>query len=152
MRRRSNHTGVILIILCSILFISGCANMPMRRSESDSEINGAPMGLAVASRLKFDDVPVPNGFRIIREDSFIFQDSSVRIGLIKYAGRPNVEDLVNFYKDQMPLYNWNLINIVEYGRAVINFEREDQTCIVTVEPYTTKTVLTIAIAPRSSRK
>ena len=110
------------------------------------------MGLAVASRLKFDDVPVPSGFKIIREDSFIFQDSSVRIGLIKYAGRPNAEDLVNFYKDQMPLYNWNLINIVEYGRAVINFEREGQTCIVTVEPYSTKTILTIAIAPRSSRK
>ena len=131
-----------------MLFATGCASMGLAR-HSDVETQRA---LDVAMALKFEDVPIPTGFHVIPNETFTFQNEVLRVGILKYSGRVGADQVVNFYKDQMPLYNWNLINIVEYGRAVINFEREDQTCIVTVEPYTTKTVLTIAIAPRSSRR
>jgi hypothetical protein len=73
------------------------------------------------------------------------------VGILKYAGGAKADQVVNFYKDQMPLYNWRFLNLLEYGRRIMNFDREDQTCIIVIEPTGVSTYVTITVAPKAGR-
>jgi hypothetical protein len=134
-------------ILMSLLLLAGCATSG---SVSDDGIK-APKALNVSTALKFVDVPVPSGFKMIVSQSFTFENDVLRVGILKYKGRASGDRVANFYKDQMPLYNWRFTNMLEYGRKILNFEREDQNCIIVIEPDGMSTFVTITVAPKSGR-
>ncbi|MCM8784533.1 MAG: hypothetical protein NC818_07230 [Candidatus Omnitrophica bacterium] len=133
---------VIFLIVCFV-FLTGCASFSFqKRTPAEEALLPAPL-------LKFADVPVPQGFKLIANESFIFQNENGRVGLLRYSGSPTADLVVNFYREQMPQYGWFLLNIVEYGRRVLNFEKQEESCIITLEPTTTKTIISISLAPKS---
>lgn len=147
-------TALLVTLIAGVFICSGCALFRWgRRSESGStEANlNVPEQLQVAVDLHFDDIPVPAGFKLDKVNSFAFQNDYTRVGLLKYTGRAKVFKVVDFYKEQMPLYNWVLVNVVEYDRSLLNFEKDGQSCIITVEGTMTRTALTIAVAPKSQK-
>ena len=73
----------------------------------------------------------------------------MRVGVLKYQGKADADRIISFYKEQMAMYNWRLVNIVEYGQRLINFERENETCIITIEPKGNTIFLTISLGPKS---
>ena len=137
---------VFLSTICYLLttVLIGCTTISANK-ESTNPGNLAPQAL-----LKFSDVPVPVGLKNLPEQSYSFESSGVRVAVLKYQGRANIDQVINFYKEQMPMYNWNLINIVEYGQRLLNFEREDETCIVTLQPAGWgNSLLIISLGPKS---
>lgn len=136
-----------LLFFASII-INGCATPGYKDSPT---VSGIEKGLTVASTLRFDDVPVPSGFLQISNESFIFQSESLRAGVLKYSGKSSPDVVMQFYKDQMPLYNWQLINLIEYGKKQLNYEKIGQSCIITIEGTRTKSILTISVGPKSER-
>lgn len=139
----------ISLILALTLVIAGCATSGRSSSEFEEEEAYSPTTLALNAKLRFADLPVPKGFKLLQDKSFVFQTEGTRVALLKYAGRAKLVDLVEFYKEQMLLYNWELLNVVEYGKSVLNFARTNQTCIVTIEPKGMKKVVTISVAPKA---
>ena len=137
----------VLFLIIAVLGISGCATTGSRPS-SGAEM---PKALEVASLLKFQDVPAPRGFKIVPADSFIFDNDLTRFGILRYSGRVNASMVVRFYRDQMPLYNWRFINLMEFNTRIINFDREDQTCTIIVEPRHLSTLVTVSVAPKAAR-
>ncbi|MDP2927612.1 MAG: hypothetical protein Q8N80_02280 [Candidatus Omnitrophota bacterium] len=124
--------------------LTGCTTI------SDSKEPANPGSLSPQAILKFTDVPVPVGLKSLPEQSYSFESSGVRVGVLKYRGKNNPDQIINFYKEQMPMYNWNLVNIVEYGQRLMNFERENETCIVTLQPMGWgNTLLIISLGPKS---
>jgi len=102
--------------------------------------------------LKFSDVPIPVGLKSLPSASYSFESSGVRVGVLKYQGKANIDQIINFYKEQMPMYNWNLINIIEYGQRLMNFERENETCIITIQPtgfWDEDVLVTLSLGPKS---
>lgn len=144
---KMNNFLVFTSYFLILLLISGCATTYEARSyDKDSASDTA---LDVASVLRFDDVPVPVGFKILDSESFAFQNDVTRVALLKYAGSRHADQAVWFYKEQMPLYNWSPINIIEYERRILNYEKESESCIVTIESKGRKSIITIAISPKS---
>lgn len=137
-----------LLIFAFLLITAGCATPGYKESSSSSEIEKS---LAVASTLRFDDVPVPSGFVQISNESFIFQSESLRAGVLKYSGKSNPNAVMLFYKEQMPLYNWQLINLIEYGKKQLNYEKPGQSCIITIEGTKSKSILMICVGPKSEK-
>jgi hypothetical protein len=134
-------------ILSCVLLLTGCAaSSPYRSDGADSY-----KALDVSTALKFEDVPVPAGFKPIIRDSFAFENDVLRVGILKYSGRAHPDHVVNFYRDQMELYNWRFLNIVEYQRRIMSFERDDQNCTILIEPSGMSTLLTISVAPKAGR-
>jgi len=123
--------------------LTGCSTFS---DNSKSENSGM---LEPQSILKFSDIPVPVGLKAIPQESYSFETTGVRVGVLKYQGKANPEQIINFYKEQMAMYNWNLVNIIEYGQRLINFERENETCIITLEPRGNNVILTISLGPKS---
>ncbi|NQT96021.1 MAG: hypothetical protein HQ572_06175 [Candidatus Omnitrophica bacterium] len=138
--------SLIIIYLLMGLCISGCAT-----TGGGSDIAESPRMLDVAMALKFEDVPMPAGFKPVAKDSFIFENDVLRVGILKYSGRAQAHQVVSFYKDQMPLYNWRFLNMMEYGKRIMNFDREDQTCIIVIEPGKMSTSVIITVAPKAGR-
>ncbi len=136
------------LMIFVIMAVAGCATSGSVSRDDDL----APAkALNVSAALKFEDIPVPSGFNIISSQSFTFENDVLRVGILKYRGRADAGRVVNFYQDQMPLYNWRFMNVLEYGRRIMNFEREDQNCIIVIEPLHMSTGITITVAPKSDR-
>lgn len=142
MKRRS--TFLILIAACYLqtTILLGCAML------SKKDITTSTPMLEPSVMLKFADIPVPKGFKFLPADSYAFQSGNVRVGVLVYSGRATADQLIVFYRDQMPIYNWNLLNIIEYGKRMLNFDRENESCVVSIEPKTFKTKVVISIGPK----
>lgn len=135
----------VLVFLCScILVLWGCAGISGKGKELQTSTLLEPQAM-----LKFNDVPVPVGFRLLSGDSYSFESAGMRVGLLKYQGKAKIEQVVNFYKEQMPMYNWSLLNVVEYGERLMNFARENETCIVNLSPKGNTIIATISLGPKS---
>lgn len=141
--------GILVIGLLgySVITLCGCARPARKDTFPTSDSLLEPQAI-----LKFSDVPVPAGFKSLTQDSYTFESAGVRVGILKYQGKANVDQVVNFYKDQMPLYNWNLLNIIEYGERLLNFEREQETCIVRLLPRGSNIAIAIALGPKAGIK
>lgn len=137
-----------IAVLGLITAVTGCATPTQRGNSAGSEIE---KNLAVSSNLRFDDVPVPTGFVSMPTESFIYQTDNIRAGLLRYEGKSSPESVVQFYKEQMPVYNWQFINIIEFDKKQISFEKPGQSCIVIIEGLKGKSIITISIGPKSEK-
>ena len=149
---KTDYCKFLLAVLL-VAALSGCATTKSTGSVDavgDEDEDYASTTLPVTWDLRFSDVPAPVGFKLIHDRSLVFQTENTRVALLKYAGRAKLPDLVDFYKEQMALYNWELLNIVEYEKSVLNFARSRQTCIVTIEGKGMKKIITISVAPKAS--
>ena len=131
--------------LCIVLSFGICGCVSLSRGSASME----KPPLEVAAMLKFANIPVPAGFNFLTNDSFAFQNDAFRVALLKYTGKGNIEEVVSFYKEQMPLYRWNSVDIVEYGQKTLNFQRPDEACTITIDSKGSKSTITISLAPRS---
>jgi len=131
-----------------VLFLAGCVTMPKNESTPyNSEQNKA--SLSVSPMLKFEDLPAPAGFKILDKESFAFQNDKSRVALLKYYGGKNAEQVMEFYKEQMASFNWNLVNIIEYDKKILNYENSEESCIITIQPQGGKSLVTVALSPKS---
>jgi len=144
---RNSRTLFFVFCISSLVLISGCVTLPKNESAVDSEKN--PVSLSVAPILKFEDIPVPAGFRLLDKESFAFQNDKSRVALLKYYGGQNAENVIVFYKEQMAAFNWSLVNIIEYERKVLNYENSEESCIITIQPQGGKSLVTVALSPKS---
>jgi hypothetical protein len=130
--------------LCCLLLLIGCATT-ISKSSDPTQVPA----LEPAALLKFADIPVPAVFKFTPDESYAFQAAGFRAALLKYNGKATGEQAVVFFKEQMPLYNWRLLNIVEHGRRMLSFEKEDETCIITIDEKGNRSGITVSVAPKS---
>jgi len=142
-----NITSLAVSSCLVILFLAGCVTLPKNESIGSTEQNKA--SLSVAPILKFEDIPTPAGFRILDKESFAFQNDKSRVALLKYYGGKSAEQVMAFYKEQMASFNWNLVNVIEYDRKVMNYENSEESCIITIQPQGGKSLVTVALSPKS---
>ena len=135
-----------LILLFLTLVFSGCVATSGRGTASDPTQVPA---LEPAALLKFSDVPTPAVFRFVPDGSYAFQNKNFRIGMLKYTGKANADQTLAFFKEQMPMYNWNTVNIIEYGSRVLSFEKGGESCVITITEKGSKIEITLSITPKS---
>jgi hypothetical protein len=135
--------GFKYVIACVLLMsaVTGCVSMQ----------GGSDQALGIANTLRFSDIPVPAGFNLIPQQSYSFENAGIRVALLKYKGRGTLDQVLNFYKEQMPLSKWSLLNISEFGQRMLNFERESETCIITMQSqFGGSTLISLSVGPKSS--
>jgi hypothetical protein len=140
--------GLLNIVAVIVLLgVSGCATGNYEQ-RSDSGYSGG--ALNISSQLRFEDVPVPAGFVLLRKGSYVFQNNQTRLGTLRYAGKSDVGVVLEFYKRAMTRNGWDLINLVEFDTVVLNFEKAQESCIVTLEcGRSGKTMITLTLSPVS---
>jgi hypothetical protein len=135
--------AVAFLILLSVFIISGCALMEKKQKPESAGL------LEPQTASRFSDLPLPAGFKLMGESSYAFESSGVRVAAMQYQGKADVEQVLNFYKEQMPMYNWNLLNVVQYGSRLLNFDRENETCIIELIPKGRTVFIKFSLGPKS---
>jgi len=118
-------------------------------SYSDSADEQVPY--AVARQLRYDDVPVPYNFYLIPSKSLSVENKSIRISSLHYKGRADRILVINFYKNNMPTYGWELINLIEGDQTVMNYSNSSEICTILMIGDTSDITLTISLSPEDKK-
>lgn len=132
------------IVLILSIFICGCATTGYYRLTEED------LGKSDLSR--FEDLPVPSGFKFLPLASFISESGKLRVGVLEYYGNRYPYEIVKFYKDNMPKLGWRILNIIESKETVLSFEKDSEICTVRFKYQGGKDSLIISISPLFEKK
>ena len=139
----------ILLFLLPVV-IAGCASLSYYSPPPSSKAEkGEEKTLRKALYQKFDDLPLPQGVIIDAQNSFIFQDGGIRIAHLKCKSKLSPDVLIDYFKEELPLQGWNLINVVEYGERRLSFQKNDESLIILIYPEKRGARLVITLTPKS---
>lgn len=140
------YRNLVLLIIIICFYCCSCSTLSQKGS-----LGGYSQGeMEISGQSRFEDLPVPEGFILYREESFIFENDKTRMGTLSYIGKSNFESLIDFYRKNMALNGWNLMNSVEFDVVVLNFEKDEESCVVTLKKRKmSKAVVTFTLAPAS---
>jgi len=131
-------------LFLALMLLSGCASLQKNDAQGSASTLLEPQAV-----LRFADIPVPAGFKIVAKESYSFENAGTRVAVLKYQGKVDADRVVSFYKDQLPMYNWNLVNVIEYNERLMNFDRDSESCIVSVFPKGSSSTIIISLGPKS---
>jgi hypothetical protein len=69
-----------------------------------------------------------------RKESFLYETRATKTGLLIYEGKGEMEKLSNFFKQQMPKYQWKLVSNFEVHNVMLTFIKEGWISIITILP------------------
>ncbi|MFQ5450223.1 MAG: hypothetical protein ACE5E9_06310 [Nitrospinaceae bacterium] len=144
MDNRKFSLALALTASLYLIVLTGCAG----RHNADKASDPAAKFSDVA--YPFTDVPVPNGFSVDREKSFIYESGSgkIKVGRLYYSGWNNSQEVVNYYQNVMINKGWKLVNAMEHAGMILNYEKKGWACTLIVTESWFKTHVEIQIGPR----
>ncbi len=124
---------LFLVILFSTLVfgIGGCGDFFSFSTLREKEVERVP---AVTKSYQFEDIPLPPGMKLNREESFIYETKATKTGLLVYEGKGDMGLLARFFKEQMPNYQWRLVSNFEIHNIMLTFVKEGWTSIISIIP------------------
>ncbi len=135
----------LLVVVVPAVMMSACG---VSHQVSSRPVESLGLGIE-SSPLQFADVPVLEGFALIKDESFQFAQEAIRVGLLKYAGDLSLDEVSAFFRERMPQSGWRLVNELNHDRYILSFEKPGSTCTVTIENASVNTMVSVAIAPYS---
>lgn len=141
-----------IIVLCMLVpIVAGCATSRAATTEEPTSGGNISSGLPLAPDFRIPDIPVPAGFEFDRVASFVFQNSVLDVGKIQYAGNSPINDVAQFYLDEMPRYHWKILSVAEHQTITMFFDKENKSCQVMLTPKTIRgTIIQISFYPKAA--
>lgn len=139
-----------LAMLCGILAVLavGCATTSTPVNEAEADQQASP-GIPIAPDFRINDIPVPAGFELTREQSFVFQNPSFDVGQLKYVGKEPITSVAQFYIDEMPRYGWKLLNVADAETVTLSYDKPEKSAAVLLMPKGHGTIIQISFFPKS---
>ncbi len=138
--KRWDLIGLISLSLFTLILVGCVAPMSYKGREATREISPS-------TALRFNDIPVPETFRFDYQNSYVFEDKLSRLGVLKYITTISPEEIIMFFKQEMPNAGWRFVNIVEYGQKTLTYEKEKETCVINILQGMTQSTVVISITP-----
>jgi hypothetical protein len=139
-----------LILLGFLLAGFGCASTkkaeqppPKGQAEKIKAAKG-PMPVTY----DFKDILVPAELSLDRKKSFVYSTPSFAAGVLVFEGYVSGESLLNFFTSNMAKDGWILRSSFRYGRAILNFEKGERSCLINIAESPFNTQVEIWVAPQ----
>ena len=141
------------MMVCVFLAVAvGCSRSSATTASAPGEsIEELSNAIPIAPDSRIPDIPVPAGFNFDREHSFVFQNSRLDVGRIQYHGKASIEDVAQFYLDEMMQHNWELQNVTEHGTIMLFFDKPGKSCQVLLSPKGRSVVIQVSFFPKLSQ-
>jgi len=145
-----NMPHFIRVILLFLSFgivasISGCSSLG---TYSDSEQTHIDRHSALTEQ--FPNIPIPDGFNLVRGKSFIYISGTgkTKVGKLYFSSWGKVSGLIKFYQDKMLEKNWKPLSFIGQNTTTMVFEQKNHICTITMEPSFWKTTVEINVGPK----
>ncbi len=142
---RSPNLRTVLIILLA-WNLSACALLEPVEQPPGEQGTQNPAALTT----RFANVPIPPGFDLDRDKSFIYESGSgsVKVGKLHLTGWNDEDEVIEYYRNEMVAKGWSSVSIMEQKITVMVYEQEGQMCTIMVEPSFSKTHVEINVGPK----
>jgi len=120
------YRAMVSVVTLSMIFC-GCNSMPWDRGRNDEaplelledeemlvEAPAPPVeGLPLSMQRRFEDIPLPQRLEEDAERTYVYETSSVQIGRMVYTSRAEVNELSQFFIEQLPGSGWKLESVLQ---------------------------------------
>ena len=126
----------VKFFLCLILAAMLCACTTTGTSTASSETAG---GTAAEYQepdyyYDFDDILIPKEIKYAEDESYKLDNAKFRAAIMKFKGRVEVLELVQYFINNMAKDNWTLISNNKAGKlSVLSFEKYNKSCVIQVD-------------------
>ena len=83
----------------------------------------------------FTDLPVPEGFALETNESFVFVQGSLRSADLSYSGTQAVSEVIRFYQDSMPTHGWRFLRMTGVRMKTLAYLSGDEICEIIMETH-----------------
>jgi len=147
---RNSKILIIGTILLSGLMVMGISSCRILSKKPSKITAGQPIkGLIETPSVKnyqAPDVPVPANFEHRPDKSWAYVTGSVRTTSIKYIGSARTEDLLEFYRKQMPQSSWmEKMTLGVDSKKAVGFQKNYEQCRIIIDQKGSETHLTIEL-------
>ena len=136
-----------VIIITSLIIFPGCTTL---KDLSSSE-EGADVKLLKPQPLPvyydFADISIPPELTLDKKESFVYETSTFKAGILVFKGRIDVSSLVVFFQENMKKNNWAFVNSFKYKGYIMNFQKEDRSCLITLYDGIVNTIVEVRVGP-----
>jgi hypothetical protein len=137
------RSALLAIVLAGGIAALGGGCRGVDRTESIT----IPNPVVVTPERPLADVPVPVGFAFKSTGSYIF-DGNYRVARLLYRGTPHVEEVIQYFKEQMPQSRWMFVRDSGVDGRVLLFHNDCEELELKLDRQSGITALQIDIKPR----
>lgn len=118
--------AALIISAIAVLVLSGCESFNF--GQTREEAPGPPP----SSYLDFEDVQIPGGLKLVREQSFVYENNNLRAGVLALKGDGPVVAVLNHFQTRMPADGWEQLSSFKYHKNILIYTKPDKVCLVIV--------------------
>ena len=142
---------VLLLITVSI-YVAACQSGGGLRYEPEASetLIVQPAGVY----LDFEDIQIPEGLKLQRKKSYVYQTESVKTGVLVFKTSRSVNEIVGYFESNMTKDNWVLESNFKFHRNILLFTKPNKNCLIIVEkdPDSLKVLVEIWVSPQGLAK
>ena len=96
----------------------------------------------------FEDILIPVELSLVKKKSFVYSTRAFTAGVLVFEGRVTSDSLANFFTSSMATDGWVLKSSFRYGRVILNFDKGERSCLISIEESALKTQVEVWVAPQ----
>ncbi len=144
------HMTVLLtsaVMLSFIFVLTGCSGTKLKKKNiQQEEIQKKKKGVP-SLYYDFDDVLIPGELKMDNDSTFIYRTPGYATGIQTFKGRVELNSLIKFFKNNMAKDNWRITSYMKASRAILQFQKENRCCMITIQERDFSTEVEIWVAP-----
>ncbi len=132
---------MLLALAAAFLLFTGCSTL-QQDDESEparpaSAAQGNPQAVTETYEesnyyYDFSDILVPRELEFKGDESYVFDTSTFKAGVMNFSGRVVNEDLVNFFINNMAKDGWKMTTSLKSDKSILIFEKFNKACSIQV--------------------
>jgi hypothetical protein len=131
----------IVVLGVALAVVASCQTME----------KSGPRKAEVAKRMpdshEFEDVLVPREMDIDKQASLIYRNGGKSAGLMRLAGRVEMNSLMRFFENNMPKDGWRLISKFRSPQSLMIFQKANRMCVIAIEDSDLRTFMDVWVVP-----
>lgn len=132
----------ILFMVALVAMLAACSGMNTRSTGTNSNPEQQANYQEPDYYLDFDDIRIPKEIDYQPKESYKLDNVKFRAAIMRFEGRVNVTELIQYFLNNMAQDNWTLVSNNKASTIhVLNYEKHNKSCVIQVEDTfsTTKT-------------
>ena len=152
-KKCSRSFGIVPALLFFVVTgLCSCASAPWESSPQGSAATSAPASTpAMPISYDFPDIQIPAELELVSGDSYVFQGTKTKAGLLVFKGRVEARSVLDFFQVSMPRENWQFKGGFRYKKSVLVFEKPERICLINVHEGLFYTYAEVYVTPMGSQ-
>ena len=143
----------LIVALTFPLILGACAGLGAPQTAPNGDSKNEPGAPSQTSFTRFPDLPMPVSADLQMDQTLIFGTNDTWIGRLVIHSAHTANDMFDFYKREMPGFDWQEITSVRSKTSVMTYTRGERVATIQIEGRTLRGAsVTITVSPRGAEE